>query len=259
MSEKKQHRSEQARRNYEAKEKQRQRDIRRKEWKAKIHQTHETAFAWAKQHPKKLLAYALAAIAVLLALNILVYLVMPVKPLLRGLNGKPLGVKDNWVVVDCDEGDGQKYYHLADFDLPEGYELDDFSAYNDENEQDFYCTNTSGEGPVQNFYVSAVKNQESEAYLQRLLSMGMHMDGGDPTKAAIAGKDANYVYLVFDASDETQSGVAYGSLCIYMDTPQGSSVSVMINGRVAPAAEIATEEQLLVEAEKILANLTIVD
>ncbi len=254
-----QHRSEQARRNYETAEKKRQQAMKRKALKAKWNENWPKAKTWAKENPKKLVLAAVALVVLALLAQVAVYALTPVKHLLLGLDGQPIGKQDNWLILNgADDGDKPRYYHLADFDAPEGFTLDDFTALDGDVQQDFYYTSTAEDGIVQDVYVSAARNLKAADYVQRLLSFGMHKEAGTPTAGTIAGKDAHYVYLVFDESDTDGEGMAYSCLCIYVDTPQGSAVSAMVNSRTLPLAEVPTEAELLAEAEILLAGLNLV-
>lgn len=78
-------------------------------------------------------------------------------------------------------------------------------------------------------------------------------------KATIGGFDTHYTYFVYD-QEKDENGVAaeaYGSLCLCIDTAQDACVMVILNSYVQPKADVPTADALLVEAEKVLANLTV--
>lgn len=258
MGEVKQHRSEEKRRNYEKQERKRQQAIRRKAFKASWREKWNRVKTWVKQHPGKTVGYIAIAVAAVMLIHALVYLLLPVKPLLVGFDGKVIGREKNWLILNAaDRGDDPRYYHLADFDIPAGFKQDDYGAYDEVGHQDFYCTAEGENDLVQDLYVSAAKNMDGATYVERLLSMSTTLNEGTPKAATIAGKDCHYVYLIFDESDTAGAGMAFSSLCVYFDTLQGSAVSAMINSPNRPQSEVPTEEQLLAEAEVLLAGLTI--
>lgn len=259
MGEQRQFRSEQARKNYEKVERQRARAMKRKAAKATQADASAKAKDWLKSNRKQ----AVIAAACALAAIVLVWLGCKwfVGPggSIPNFFGTLVGKQDHWLVIDtAEDGKTPRYHHLADFAVPEGYQLDDFSVYDDGMQQDFYCTALAEDGIVQDIYISGAKNVSAEAYPSLLLAYGFHSEAGEVTYADIAGKDAYYVCLTFDESDTDGEGMAYRSLCIYIDTDKGACITAMVNSRTLPQAELPDEAALLQEAESILSGLTLV-
>lgn len=259
MGEKKQFRSEAARRNYEKTEKQRAQAIRRKEFRAKKADLTAKAKAWLEENPR----LAIAGTAALVVLILLVWLACKwfVGPggSIPNFFGHLVGAQEDWLIIDTAEnGDTPRYQHLADFAIPEGYQRGEFSAFADELQQDFYCSAVESGGAIGNFYISGAKNMTGAAMLEALLSYQVHQEAIGPKAAVIAGKDVNYAYLTFDESDTSGEGRGYSSLCIYVDTDKGACVTAMLNSPTLPMAEVPDEAALLAEAEIILSGLTIV-
>ncbi len=250
----------------------------KKQKKQKFDQLWDKWTSWPFENPLKFLAVIVAIVVAYYAIGGAVSLVrwamLPIKPVRIAADGKPVGLQDNWLVINCAErGEKEEFYHLADFDVPEGFHKDDYSAYDEFAKQDFFCSaddENGYNGVVSNFYVSAAKNTTAAAYVERLLGLGMHKSAGEPTAATIAGKDVHYVYMVFDDSATKYDALgiaipskfqnpAYSALCVYMDTPQGSSVSCMINGLTCETEDVADEATLLAQAEIILSGLTLME
>lgn len=125
----KQFRSEEARKNYEKAERQR---TRAKQRKARAAQTEELigkAKAWLKNHTRLALTAAAAVMMVMIAASAL-----------ASVLSDPLKDKqDNWLIINtAAPGKAARYEHLADFTVPAGYTLDEYSTYNDEVTQDFF-------------------------------------------------------------------------------------------------------------------------
>lgn len=258
MAEQKQFRSEQARRNYEKQEKLRTQAARRKALQAKKAELTGTARTWLKENRSLAAAIAVAAVVVLVILWLACKWFIGPDGSIPNFFGHLVGVEENWLIIDtAATNDDPRYHHLADFDIPEGYKKDDFTVFTDGIQQDFYCTPVEEGGVICDFYIAAAKNMTGATYLDTLLSYQSHQTASEPRQAVIAGKDVNYVYMTFDESDTDGEGMAFSCLCIYIDTPQGSAVSAMINSYTVPAEEMPDEAALLAEAEYILSGLTV--
>ncbi len=259
MSEKKQFRSDEARKNYEKQEKLRTQAAKRKVFEAKKAEVTAKAKDWLHAHRKQVATGAGIAVVVLLILWLACKWFIGPEGSIPNFFGHLVGVEDNWLIIDTAKtNDDNRYHHLADFDIPEGYKKDEFTVFTDGVQQDFYCTPIEEGGVICDFYIAAAKNMSGEEYLEALLGFQSHQTASEPKKAVIAGKDVNYVYMTFDESDTDGEGMAFSCLCIYIDTPQGSAVSAMINSYTVPAAEMPDEATLLAEAEYILSGLTII-
>lgn len=259
MGEKKQFRSEAARKNYEKQEKLRAQAAKRKEFQTKKAVLTDKAKTWLKENRKLTVTVTVVAVVALVLLWLACKWFIGPEGSIPNFFGHLVGVEDNWLIIDTAETNADnRYHHLADFDIPEGYKKDDFTVFTDGVQQDFYCTPVEEGGVICDFYIAAAKNMSGEEYLEALLGFQSHQTASEPKQAVIAGKDVNYVYMTFDESDTDGEGMAFSCLCIYIDTPQGSAVSAMINSYTVPAEEMPDEAALLAEAEDILAGLTII-
>lgn len=258
MGEQKSFRSEKARKNYEKQEKLRVQAVKRKAFNAKKEELTEKAKAWLQAHRKQVsVGTAIAVVALVILWLGCKWLIGPGGSI-PNFFGHLVGVEDNWLIIDTSEDRRDpRYHHLADFDIPEGYKKDEFTVFTDGIQQDFYCTPVEEGGVICDFYIAAAKNMTGAEYLEALLGFQSHQTASEPKQAVIAGKDVNYVYMTFDESDTDGEGMAFSCLCIYIDTPQGSAVSAMINSYTVLAEEMPDEETLLTEAEYILSGLTI--
>lgn len=259
MSDKKTFRTEEARRNYEKAERQRAQAQKRKAFRAwKDEQTGKAA-AWLKQNRKTAVLTAAAVIAAVLLVWLgCKYFVGP-EGSIPNFFGTLVGKQDNWLIVDTSENSREpRYQHLADFDIPQGYHLSDFSVFDDGMQQDFYCMADETGGMVQDLYVSGAKNMIAAEYPATLLSYQMHADSTEVREVTIAGKTGHALTLTFDESDTDGEGMAYRSFCMYIDTDKGACVTVMISSPTLPLAELPDEAALMAEAEKLLVGLTLV-
>lgn len=258
MSEKKQFRSEEARRNYEKQEKQRERAARRKVYEAKKAETTGRVNDWLRAHSKAVkITVSVAAVALVLAWLLCKWFVGPGGSI-PDFFGHLVGVEDNWLILNtAEKGKDPRYHHLADFDIPQGYEKGEFTVFTDGVQRDFFCKPVAEGGLICDFYISAAKNMTGAKYLDMMLSYQTHKTVSEKKTAVIAGKDVNYVYMTYD--DKEVEGQGFSCLCIYADTKQGSCVSAVINSYTVPHALLPDEAALLAEAENILAGLTIVN
>lgn len=259
MGDQKQFRTDEARKNYEKQEKLRAQAAKRKEFQAKKADVAAKVKGWLQAHRKQVMTGAGVAAVVLVVLWLACKWFIGPEGSIPNFFGHLVGVEDNWLIIDTAKtNDDNRYHHLANFDIPEGYEKGEFTVFTDGVQQDFYCKPVEEGGVICDFYVAAAKNMSGEEYLKALLALQTHQSASEPKKAVIAGKDVNYVYMIFDESDTDGEGMAFSCLCIYIDTPQGSAVSAMINSYTVPAAEMPDEATLLAEAEHILSGLTII-
>lgn len=259
MGEQKQFRSEQARKNYEKQEKLRAQAAKRKVFNAKKEALIAKAKAWLQDHRKQVaVGAAIAAVALVILWLVCKWFIGP-DGSIPNFFGHLVGTEDNWLIIDtADTNADPRYRHLADYDIPEGYKKDEFTVFTDDIQQDFYCKPVEKGGVICDFYIAAAKNMTGATYLDTLLSYQTHKTATEPKQAVIAGKDTTYVYMTFDESDTDGEGMGFSCLCIYMDTPQGSAVSAMVNSYTVPVEEMPDEATLLAEAEYILSGLTLV-
>ena len=119
MSNNKKFRSEEARKHYEKAERQRAQAKQRKAWAARKTDFVHSAQAWLKSHAKQAIGAAAAAICVI------VLAVVLFNTFTDPLRNK----QDNWLIVNISNTTNADYRHLANFDIPQGYTLDDYSSY----------------------------------------------------------------------------------------------------------------------------------
>lgn len=249
MSDNKQFRSEQARKNYEKAERQREQAKKRKAREAMKDEMTGKAKAWLKENRKLALTAAAAIAAVILAIALLV----------GALNDPLKGRQDNWVIIDtAASGKEHCYEHLADFDAPDGYTQGDYSLYkDDETAQDFFFVADDASAPVQDVYVTGAKGVSAAAYPATILAYGLHKDAGEPRTLTIGGQACTALYLVSDESAYYGEGNAIAHMSFYFDAGN-ACVSATFRSGTVPYEQVPDEAAMLAEAEKVLAGLTIV-
>lgn len=242
-------RSEEARKNYESAERQRTKTKQRKARHAKAAEMGQQAKTWLTHNPLKSLAAAAAAIIlIILAVAVTNAVTDPLK-----------GKQDNWLIVNVSGTANADYRHLADFDIPQGYTRDDYSTYSDEITQDFFCIANDQTAVVQDVYISASKAQLSAAeFPATVLSYNLHKAAGEPRQLTIAGKDCHALYMVTDESEYYGEGLHLAHMSFYFDTDEGACVTAIFRSNMMPLDELPDEAAMLAEAERILANLTLV-
>ena len=248
MGENKQFRSEEARKNYEKAERQRAQAKKRKALNAKKAELSGHAKAWLTEHPRK----ALAAAAIVLAVIALAVVVI-------GAVSDPLkGKQDNWVIINTSNTTNANYRHLADFDIPQGYTRDDYSTYSDDVTQDFFCIADDRSAIVQDVYISGSKNLSAADFPATVLSYNLHKEAGEPRQLTVSGKEGYALYLITDESEYYGEGLHMAHISIYFDTAAGACVTTTFRSNMMPLEELPDEATMLAEAERILANLTLV-
>ncbi|MBQ2952832.1 MAG: hypothetical protein IJE07_04690 [Clostridia bacterium] len=181
-------------------------------------------------------------------------------------------IQDNWLVIDSDNTTRKRYHHPASFDAPAGYvpgesvfsstgESHAFTKYNDGICRDFYLLAEDENAVVNAIYVDAASELTAAGYVDNILSLYTNAlsetttaTPGEPFTATIAGREALCLYLHY-AEDEGH----YGVLVCAFDAPRNVCVNALLSGRYTTAEEVQTQEQLLAQAEVLLAGLTIMD
>lgn len=214
--------------------------------------------AWWAAHGKHVLIAVIAVIALIVAVLLIRHFVeesaLPVE--IRNTSA----IQDNWLVIDTDNKLSKRYHHPASFDIPEGYEKGEFTKYNDGVARDFYLVATDPEAAVSLVYVDAAPELTAEEYIQRSIDMrenalntGTTVTVGEKFTATIAGEEAHCLYLRFST---TQGD--YGCLLCAFDAPRNVCVTATISGNYTTPENVQTADQLLTEAQTLLAGLTIV-
>lgn len=182
-------------------------------------------------------------------------------------------IQANWVVIDTDSKVSKRYHHPASFDFPQGYgeveqefgttgEKRVYSKYNDGVARDFFLTALDEASPVSNIYVDAAADMTAEAYIARCLELydSALNEGtsvalvGEPFSATIADKEAQCLYLRY-----SEAKGDYGVLFCAFDAPRNVCVYAQLTGAYTAPETVQTQEDLLAQAQTLLAGLTIVD
>lgn len=180
-------------------------------------------------------------------------------------------IQDNWLVIDVDQTVSKHYHHPASFDAPAGYipgemvmertgESHIFTKYNDGVCQDFYLEAEDENALVAAVYVDAAANQTAKDYIQRYIDLYGNTQNatttivpGVPFTATLAGETAQCLYLRYN-----EERGSYGVLLCAFDAPRNVCVNAQLSGAFTTPENVQTQEQLLAEAEVLLAGLTIV-
>ena len=249
MSDNKHFRSEEARKHYEQAERQRAQAKKRKALNAKMAEMSNDAWNWVKQYPLKALVAAAVVIAVIALAAVVVNAV-----------GDPLrGKQDNWLIINtAADSRSHDYRHLANFDMPEGYTRDEYSTYADETTQDFFCIADDKNALVQDVYISGSKALRAADFPTTILSYGFHKAAGEPRQLTVAGKECSALYLVTDESEYYGEGMTLAHMSFYFDTAENACVTATFRSDMMPFEQLPDEAAMLAEAERILANRTLV-
>nr|MBR4281687.1 hypothetical protein [Clostridia bacterium] len=169
-------------------------------------------------------------------------------------------IQENWIVIDADNSTSVRYHTPASFDFPEGYTRSAFYTYEEKVTQDFYLMADDETANVALIYVYAAPELTATENVERVRDM--YVDAlnegdnvtqvGEAFTAIIAGETAHCVYLRYS----TALG-DYGTLFCNFDAPRNVCVTALISGAYTDAENVQTQEQLLAEAETLLAGLTI--
>lgn len=249
MGENKQFRSEESRKNYEKQEQRRMQAIARKERQAKVDALKDRCKTWLKQNPMK-------AIAILVAAALVIALVcVGGKALFNPLAGK----QDNWLILNTAASGKANYQHLADFAIPAGFTLDDYSLLDDGVSQDFFCIAEDENAPVQDVYISGTTGIVASEYPATVLEYGFHQAAGEPRTLTIGGRECSALYLISNeaAWSGEAEGIAIAHMSFYFATDTDATITATLRSGTLPVEQLPDEATMLAEAERILDGLTI--
>ena len=243
----KQFRSEEARKNYEKAERQRTRAKQRKARAAKTEELIGKAKAWLKNNTRLALTAAAAVMMVMIAASAL-----------ASVLSDPLKDKqDNWLIINtAAPGKAARYEHLADFTVPAGYTLDEYSTYDDEETQDFFCIAQDRSAVVQDVYVSGSTALKAADFPATILSYNLHKAAGEPRQLTIHGQPCHALYMVTDESEYYGEGLNLAHMSFYFDAGD-ACVTAILRSNMLPMDQLPDEAALLAEAEKLLSGLTL--
>lgn len=218
--------------------------------------------AFYEAHKKPIITACIAAAAALVLLIIAFDFFYTPGGSMRVFFGKLLGAEENAIIREVKDG---RFYTLANMDVPEGYQPEDYGLVGsmEDQAQYRYLVDTTGEKAIASVYVSGVKNQTGEGMIATLSSTGYYANQGEATQAEIAGHTVNYLYTqnnsnMATSEEEELPDEHFASLIMYVDSIQGSCVLLSCNSQEnLPLAELPTEEAMLAEAEAILSCLSI--
>lgn len=169
-------------------------------------------------------------------------------------------IQDDWVVIDADNTTGTLYHHPATFPAPEGYTLSSFYTSEELVTQDIYLVADDPEADVAIIYVFAAPELTAQENIARYREMyGDALNAGDsvvlgePFTATIAGEKALCIYMRYSTAVGD-----YGCLVCSFDAPRNVCVTASLSGKYAEAGQAQTQEELLAQAQTLLADLTIV-
>ena len=216
---------------------------------------------------------------ILCAITLVILLAVIVIPRIYDAVTLPVEISDlddiqaNWVVIDTNSKVSKRYHHPASFDFPQGYgeveqafgttgEKRVYSKYNDGVARDFFLTALDETASVNNIYVDAAASLTAEAYIARCLELrSSALNEGtsvtlvsEPFSATIAGKEAQCLYLRY-----SEAKGDYGVLICAFDAPRNVCVYAQLTGAYTGPETVQTQEELLAQAQTLLAGLTIVE
>ena len=219
---------------------------------------------WNK-HGKQMIIIAIAAAAALVLIWLGCKWFIGPGGSIPNFFGTLRGVESDWVVANTGTSSKPRYYKMAEFSTPEGYTLDpEYDLSSDKLAQTLYFTADDENALVQTIYVSGVTGYTAADQLTRVLDYGFFKDASEAIAGTLGGHEVQYAYMLCPTDTDEESAEkpdternGYASVCIYVDSVQGSCVLVMLNSATATLAEAPSREALVAEAEALLSHLTL--
>ena len=230
--------------------------------KAAAAQAKKEREIWEKIRKPLLITVAAIAAVALIWWVVVTFIYVPANGV-RVIGGSTTGVQDNWIVANLGTTNNPQYFHMADFDAPEGYTEDkDYasSIYSDSNIQTRYFTADDENAVAKSVYVAGVANYTAQAMAERLLSYGYFTDTEGPTTQTIGNYTVVWGYGKMQSTDDEGNYIDNQGTCTlyaYIDGIRDSSVVVTLNSAAGALDQLPTSAQMLTELEKFLPYLTV--
>ncbi len=192
--------------------------------------------------------------------------------------GKLQGVESNWLVSNFGTSSKPRYYKMGTYDAPEGYTLNEnMTTGSDELEQRFYYDADDPNALVQHFYVCPVEEKSAQEQMDSFMGYSLFYESGELHHENLAGFDSYWISGTVDDNQDEDAALSsiqntgestdeeeekaplvngHRQMTLYTDASRGSCILLMVTtASDAPAEEIPSEEDLRVEAEKLLQGL----
>lgn len=219
---------------------------------------------WAVQSEKTQKNIKIAAIAVVavIVLAIIFYYGFYDDGSLKIKNDEVVGKQDNWLIAELDGGKNSDYYHIADVEIPEGYQMAAESAGGTlvspitHHDNDFTFEPVDAASPITNVYVRAVaKSVDDMIESVHETFKGYVGENGNISEVKTIdspfgqGKGFTYDYA-YEAADENGVTTQEFSQCSINYVPtQYKDVCLLVSVNVYPdSAEGYTDEATLAAA-----------
>ena len=111
---------------------------------------------------------------------------------------------------------------------------------------------------MQDLYISGSKALKAAEFPTTILSYNLHKAAGEPRQLTVAGKACHAIYLVTDESEYYGEGLHMAHMSFYFDTDEGACITATFRSNMMLLEELPDEATMLAEAERLLANLTLV-
>ncbi|MDR0897374.1 MAG: hypothetical protein LBN04_05915 [Oscillospiraceae bacterium] len=167
--------------------------------------------------------------------------------------------EDNWVIQNLGADGKQKYYKLAEYEIPEGYYRDtESSTSTNKNRVEFWMRPVDETSAVKYGYVIGVSMPPEEIAVAGHDALVGFNDGqstvGDVSHATLRGIEVPYFTNIITNTD---TGEVNKQLNAYLPAPHNAGVMVAVSKLVDEANPEPSDEELLALAEFFAATLQI--
>lgn len=210
--------------------------------------------AFYDKNKKKIAIIAITALAVIFVGVIACdYFITPGGSI-RMFMGQLMDTTDRMLIRNKGTKQSPRYFNFGTMEDPEGYIREEYVVSGDDKETAFYYAfdGTAETGPVRTLLVVGVPNKTGDEMLESIQNSGFYMTMSEPEEGVLAGIPVKYIYLISQTDDKNE---LFSSMAIYADVLKDSCVLVNCNSFYSAEEELTTKEEILQEAEKIMANL----
>lgn len=229
---------------------------------------------WAVQSEKTQKNIKTAAIAVVavIVLAIIFYYGFYDDGSLKIKNDQVVGKQDNWLIAELDGGKNSDYYHIANVDMPEGYQAAAESAGGTivspltHHDNDFTFEPVDEASPITNVYVRAVAKSVDDM-IESVYQTFTGYVGEDGHISEIKtidspfGQGKGFLYDYSYANPEEEGKMEYSQCLINYVPTERKDVCLLVSVNVYPetAEGYADEATLAAAANSVFSVVTMVE
>ena len=212
-----------------------------------------------EKNGKKIALISCVAVVAIVAVFLLCKLFVGPGGSIPNFFGTLRGVGDNWIVTNLNGSKSPRYYKLATFDAPEGYQVDpDFKISTDKLNQTVCARPVDENSGINYIYVAGVAGRDAATMMNTYAGYNLSVDEVTAQEGEVGGHPCHYAYVRVPLDEPQAEGEVqeyYSMVTLYTDTIRDSSVVLSVQSVRGQLESLPSEDVLMAEAEKAMACL----